>query len=270
MTGPRMIVPTVEASPERVAATTPSMSYHGGHLLANVEVFTIFWGHAWSVDPLDGIVAQINQFFDFIVASSLMDMLAEYSAGGVTIGQGSRIGTLTVADSEPGGTTHIISDSDIQSQLQAWVNAHRIPPQTTNTLYFTYLPPGVTSTMGGSGSCTGYCGYHNRIADIYYAVEPYIDCGGCNFTGSSVFTNLTKVSSHELCEAVTDPDLDGWYNADGEEVGDVCNGAGDVQQLGGWYVQSEWSNAQGTCALAPISSPPAPFDVTPSIALLLS
>src|SRR5437660_3304756 len=41
---PRLIVPTVDRSPEATPAATAAMTYHGGHLLASVEVFTLFWG----------------------------------------------------------------------------------------------------------------------------------------------------------------------------------------------------------------------------------
>jgi hypothetical protein len=180
-----------------------------------------------------------------------MDLLGEYSVAGQEIGHGRRIGTTTISDADPGdGTT--VSDAEIRTALRDWIAADTIAATTANTLYFVYLPPGVSSTLDGDASCTGYCGYHNADGNVYYAVEPYLDCAGCDFTQGDVFTNLTKVSSHELCEAVTDPDLDGWRDdSSGDEIGDVCNSAADVHQLGGYYVQSEWSNAQGACALAP-------------------
>lgn len=33
-----------------------------------------------------------------------------------------------------------------------------------------------------------------------------LDCFGCDFTGLNVIFNPTQVSSHELCEAITDAD----------------------------------------------------------------
>ena len=250
MAGPRLIVPTVERAFADAQAAAPHMTYHGGHLLTNVEVYTIFWGQGWQ--SLGDVVQSLNGFFDYILTSSLMDLLAEYGEAGQQIGHGSRIGTATITNTNPGdGTT--VSDDQIRTALQGWINAQTITTPTVNTLYFVYLPPGVSSTLDGDGSCTSYCGYHNAAGNIYYAVEPYLDCAGCNFTGGDVVTNLTKVSSHELCEAVTDADLTGWYDPDaGNEIGDVCNSQADVHQLGGYYVQSEWSNAQGACAFAPV------------------
>ena len=57
--------------------TTARLTYRGGPLLSAVQVFTFFWGAAWQVDPLATLVEEINQFFDFVVTSPLMDQLAE-------------------------------------------------------------------------------------------------------------------------------------------------------------------------------------------------
>ena len=214
---PRMIVPMISA--EHGSAFTfaamgvpvPHLAYHGGPLLTSVQVVTIFWGAAWNQSAQASLIPQINHFFDFIVTSSLMDVLAEYSVPGKTIGHGSRIGTATITTSEPGGGTGTVSDAQIQQALQGWIGAGTVPPQTANTLYFVYLPPGVLSTMGGQASCQQYCGYHNHIGgSIFYAVEPFITCVGCSF--GQIFNSLTKVSSHELCEAITDAALNAWFD----------------------------------------------------------
>src|SRR5262249_23465445 len=156
------------------------VTYHGGQLLTNVNVYTIFWGTGWQ--NLADVTQKINAFFDYILTSSLMDLLSEYSVDGQRIGHGVRIGTTTITASNPGNGT-IVSDAQIRSALQGWIKANTIPAPTTNTLYFVYLPPGVSSTYRGTGSCTDYCGYHDADGTTYYAVEPYTDCSGCDFTG---------------------------------------------------------------------------------------
>src|SRR6266478_5656148 len=72
---------------------------------------------------------------------------------------------------------------------------------------------GVVVDLGGQLSCSGFCGYHDSIAGaIYYAVMPYPDCSGC-VGALHVLDALTSTSSHELCEAVTDPvPGQGWYD----------------------------------------------------------
>ena len=216
-------------------------------------IFTIFWGAAWEEPAQSGLVPQLNQFFDFILTSSLIDLLAEYSVPGQAIGHGSRINTRTITASEPGGGSGQISDAQIQHALQGWIADGTIPQATGNMLYFVYLPPEVTSILGGHQSCQpgGFCGYHNQInGTIFYAVEPFIACPGCTF--GRVLDSLTKVSSHELCEAITDPALNGWFDDTGNEIGDICNRT--VQQLGVYTIQLEWSNQANECRLAPATA----------------
>jgi hypothetical protein len=217
-----------------------------------VEVVAIYWGASWASGAGAQLAAQIDAFFDFILTSQFMDLLAEYNAPTTTIGRGSRVASVRVSAREPGtvtGGVRQVTDSQIQQALQGWVADGTIPPVTANTLYFVYLPPDVVSVDGASQSCQDYCGYHNHInKSVFYAVEPYITCVGCDFGG--ILDSLTKVSSHELAEAVTDPALDAWWDStSGDEIGDICNAT--TARLGGFLVQPQWSNAQAACVLAP-------------------
>src|SRR5882762_11799581 len=74
----------------------PKLTYRNGPLLASAQVFTIFWGAAWKKNPQSGVVQQVNQFFDFILTSQLLDQLAEYSVPAQKIANGARTGTVTL------------------------------------------------------------------------------------------------------------------------------------------------------------------------------
>jgi hypothetical protein len=85
-----------EAITEAAARTPPQLTYRNGPLLSAVEVFTIFWGTDWQQSPGSDLANNLNQFFDYILTSPLMDQLAEYDVpGGQSIGYGKRTGTLT-------------------------------------------------------------------------------------------------------------------------------------------------------------------------------
>jgi hypothetical protein len=191
----------------------------------------------------------LNRFFEFILTSSLMDLLTEYSVPGQSIGHGTLIGTTTVP-TPPLRARHMpVTETRLRKQLKRWIAQGTIPRPTRNTLYFVYLPPGVTTVMAAdrSRSCKDVCGYHNNVqgTEIRYAVEPYVTCKGCRY-GRSVVDSLTKISSHELCEAITDPEGGGWYDdTSGDEMGDVCNDK--VAWLGGYLVQKEWSDSRRIC-----------------------
>ena len=269
-TAPRQIVPRRQIVPLHkpaeqadIAGLAPlaHLTYHNGSLLTAAQVVTIFWGNYWK--DQSGLINQLNAFFDFILTSSLIDLLAEYNVPGQTIGHGSRIPipTAPITATEPGGGSGQVSDVQIQQALQGWIANGTIPPKTSNTLYFVYLPPEVVSTFGTVNSCQQICGYHSHINGIFYAVVPFVKCNGCmsGSTNRQPFDSLTKVSSHELCEAITDPAGDGWYDdTSGNEIGDICSLA--VQQLGPYIIQREWSNQANSCVLAP----PNPVQITAS------
>ena len=84
-----------------VAGPTTNVTYHGGRLIANAQVFTIFWGSAWTRRPASSLIPRVNSFFDFILSSSLIDILTEYNAPNFNIGHGQRTGTITITNSEP-------------------------------------------------------------------------------------------------------------------------------------------------------------------------
>lgn len=230
--------------------TTAKMVYNGGPLLTHAKVFTVFWGQNWkSTQNFIDLQVYINGFFTKILGGSLIDELGEYNVASYKIGHGSLEGTIVITDNAPKNT---IDDSGIRLALQQWILTNTVFPQPdANTLYFIYLDSGVTVTLQGSQSCSSFCGYHDSFggsggkSNIYYAVMPYPSCNGCE-GGLSVQNVLTGTSSHELCEAITDPiPGSGWYDQTRGEIGDVC--AWQFKTVDGYNVQLEWSNKSKKC-----------------------
>ena len=239
---PWRIVP-LHTAPRLVAAVAPELTYRNGPLLTNAEVFTVFWGKAWQDATNSAVAKQMNEFFDFVLTSKLIDQLGEYSVEGKTIGHGKRTGSLTLTTSEPGTK---VQDAAIQQMLQMEIAGGSLPANNANSLYFVFLPPGTQVEQGVAASCTDFCGYHDATSDnIFYAAMPYPNCTGCE-GGLTTLDALTSTSSHELCEAITDPIPGrGWYDDANGEIGDIC--AWKTKKLNGYTVQLEWSNAAEAC-----------------------
>ena len=223
----------------RVIPDGMTLDYHGGVLLAHVEVTVIFLGDWWNSHR--DLATQLDAFWNTVMQSSVVGQLQEYSIGTYTLGSGSYLGSHIFALTPPATA----NDAWIVATLQDILSHGTIGSPQENSLYMIYLPSGVASEQGGDRSCDVYCGYHNNANTLYYAVIPYPDCYGC--TGNlDVFQALCVTSSHELCEAVTDPAVgNGWLSSDGAEIGDIC--AWQFRQEGPYTVQKEWSNIKKTC-----------------------
>jgi len=240
---PIRIVPMHPGAAAVAAPAAAKLTYRGGPLLTAVQVFTVFWGAAWQTAANSALVVQLNQFFDYILTSQLIDQLSEYSVAGQSIGHGTRTGTKVITSPAPGAS---VQDSDIQNLIQQEISNGTLPATTPNTLYFVFLPNGVQVVQGGGASCQVFCGYHDSFGNnIYYAVMPYPGCAGCT-GGLAVFDALTSTTSHELCEAITDPvPGQGWYDDANGEIGDIC--AWKTRKLGNYTIQLEWSNRANAC-----------------------
>jgi hypothetical protein len=236
-------VPDSLVAPAAPPSTAPNLTYRGGPLLTAVQVFTFFWGDGWQEPQQGDVMHQVIQFFDFIVTSTLLDQLGEYSVAENRIGHGANLGATPVA----AALGQSVDDGAIQQLIQQEISTNSAVPQSTpNSLYFVFLPPGVSVSLDGSSSCTTFCGYHNDInGQIFYAVMPYPDCTGCS-GAVNVLDAITSTTSHELCEAITDPiPGQGWYDDSNGEIGDIC--AWQTKTLGAYTVQLEWSNKAGRC-----------------------
>ena len=108
-------VPETVRAPLELAPPSPQLTYRNGPLLSAVEVFVIFWGEAWQQAPQNDLVTRLNQFFDFILTSALMDQLSEYGVPGTQIGHGKRTGTIILTSPVLKSS---VQDSAIQQFLQ--------------------------------------------------------------------------------------------------------------------------------------------------------
>jgi hypothetical protein len=150
--------------------------------------------------------------------------------------------------SSPGGNT--LSDSKVRSYLASLFGTPIGAPDPQR-IYGIYFPSGVKITLQGGASCSSFCGYHGHFSyhgtDVKYAVFPYTDCRACSMPGKGIADILTIVTSHEIREAVTDPDLNSWYDASGYEADDKCAWHNLYQtNTGKFWVQPEYSNGGGT------------------------
>jgi hypothetical protein len=215
-----------------------TVTYHAGAIIPHVATQDIFLGSNWKSDPnLQTTAAKLDQFMSIMVQSPFMDMMgtAGYGIGRGSFSPGFTDNTVLVGS---------IDDVQIRNEIQNLISTSQVQDPNSSRLYMVYVEPGIVITQGTASSATTFLGYHgafagvtagNKLADIRYAVMSYP--GAPNFANTQYGMNtdlnfLTFVSSHELGEAVTDPNVNykelGWYdvgpagNQFGGEVGDLA------------------------------------------------
>jgi hypothetical protein len=265
------------------------LTYFGGPIISNVQVIQVLYGSGSYNPQVAGTTSPtMGNFFADITSTGLITLMQQYNTNisggtGQVFGNGTFAGLFQIVPSAANnGST--ITDTQIQSELLAQINAGHLPGPTNdalgnpNTLYMIYFPPGKTISQGGSNSCQagGFCAYHGTTSStlntkhVLYGVLPDMQAGsGCS-TGcgtSTVFGNYTSVTSHELVEAMTDADVGiattfsaplAWYDMTNGEIGDICNGQqGSYTANGTTYtIQLEFSNSANNCVNFPVVAGP--------------
>src|SRR2546423_8235519 len=79
----------------------PRLSYRGGPLLASAQVFLFFWGDAWRREPQAPLMQRLDDFFDYVVGSPLLEQLSEYDVRDFKIRHGARTGAIAVPTPAP-------------------------------------------------------------------------------------------------------------------------------------------------------------------------
>ena len=213
----------------------PTVTYHGGALLPHVEVQAVYLGSDWTHTSNLPQTRTLDGFLKSLVGGTYMDSL---SVAGYAVWRG----TASSGVIAPYQINHnlVLTDAGIQRDLQAAISGRLAKPPDANRLYVVFVEPNVAvRAADGSVSRTDFLGYHaaftgrnaaGSTVDIRYAVIPYPGGTAKNASigNAPAIAGLTEVASHEIAEAVTDPDVDhtviAWYDdsADGE-IADLTN-----------------------------------------------
>jgi hypothetical protein len=225
-----LLTATAGARPAVAAPTstlpTIKLTYRGGPLISNVKVATLFWGSSWKSSSLTGY---FNSFFHTLFADGrFMANLAQYSAGGYTIGNG----TFAATDTDTQDPSAKTTDAQIRSEIRAQVAAGHLPTPDQDTVYFVFTPPSVeVYDSQGNNSVTDFASYHDYefgSDGFAYAVIPYDD----TLQDPRL---MTLYASHELAETVTDPEpyenTVAWYDDYYGEIGDIPGTLLDANQI---------------------------------------
>jgi hypothetical protein len=266
--------PGAAGTPGTVCQDMVKLAYGNGPLMQHVKVVDVFWSPGYKYK------AMLESFYKSILQSAYFDWLIEYNTTSYKIGRGSFVTSFEDTNPAPAVTATVTTVNPETYLKSLLATAGKLPPPDDDTIYIMYFPDRIDPTDGQGSSCVqpmgDYCAYHASYVDgagqlIRYAVMPDMDAAGCSGgCGPVGFPSVTDVSSHELIEAVTDPDNGtGWLDPNPSqslncgEIGDICavGGSMEIGLVGGFSVQKEWSNKANACIVTDPTVMVADFSV---------
>ncbi|HEY2233785.1 MAG TPA: hypothetical protein VGK01_09955 [Candidatus Angelobacter sp.] len=263
----------------QAVSTGHGINYHGGPVMKGTpNVYVIWYGNWNGTGSNTGATrTAIEHFLSTIGGSALELVNSTYGDNSGNVTGAVRFGGSTIVSSSTN-----LSDSSLQTTVSNALNNGSLP-RDSNGVYFVLSSSNINET---SGFCTQYCGFHTRATlggvDIKYSFVGNVDrCpSGCEIqstgpnspaSGVGGIDGMANVISHELEEAISDPDLNAWFDTSGQENADKCNfnfgatstcnanglcsagaGAAKYNQTFGshnYMLQQNWrNNGSGTCA----------------------
>jgi hypothetical protein len=225
---------------------SPNLLYHGGPVMHGTFVEAILWGTSWSdsafvADKVTGLSA----FYSGIGGSDYGDTNTEYSDAAGPVSSGVTFGGIVTdlsASVSNGSRT-----SPILAEVCAAIGTNAVP----NGFYPVY----VDAPRGHSRFCAwhsaGTCPNGTTVQfAFFYNLDGDPGCDPQDASGlhSQGMAALANVSGHETSEMLTDPRLNAWYDANGQENADKCAWSFGTLLLSfsnrsAWKIQGNWSNA---------------------------
>jgi Phosphate-induced protein 1 conserved region len=202
---------------------TPDITYHGGPVMATPNVYLIWYGN-WNQSNGSDTAEGEQIVRDFLFGLSGSNYYKTNTSYGTPTGTFNVTGEYK--DSYSQGTR--LSDSRVQAVVTHAISSGLT--KDTKGIYFVLTSSDVSES---SGFCSQYCGWHTNGtisgSDIKYAFVGNAkrclrSCAAQSVgpNGNAGVDGMVSVIAHELEETNTDPDLNAWYDSNGNEDADKC------------------------------------------------
>lgn len=245
------------------------IAYHGGPVMTQgANVYYIWYGN-WSSNSAVGI---LTDFMNSVGGSSWLNIETTYyqTSSGVKTPIKNLV-TLKKSIFDNYSKGKVLTDSAVSAIVKNAITSGKLPLDP-NGVYFVLTSSDVSET---SGFCTQYCGWHDYMF-VNAKKIPYSFIGNAarclnacapqttSPNGNAGADAMASVIAHELAEIMSDPYLNAWYDAYGEENADKCswtfgstygtqNGSQANVKLGSrnYLIQQNWVNSSpsGKCSM---------------------
>jgi hypothetical protein len=257
----------IHGAQEVAAGPSIPVVYHGGVVMRNVTIHTIFWapaGYRYDGSPgpgAPGYAPLIQQFFADVAhdSGSTANIFSLLNQFGDRSGDGSYQiqydpAVDSIADTHPfpaavdqcpspSGVATCVTDLQVQREVDRVIGTSDPAARGLTNIYFVLLPPDVDEciTIGSCGT-NAFAGYHSAFSlghglTVYSAIpDPQIEFTpppGADPEGNPEAESTIDTVAHETVEAITDPVGTGWMDPNGFETADKCeNGPQQSTPLG--------------------------------------
>jgi hypothetical protein len=263
------------------------LSYNGGPIMTGENFYAIFWvpsklqnGLPTSLTAKYESVARqfLNDYPYHGIANNSTQYYSTTSGTKYFVAKGGLIAAYIDTNPYPASACtdtvtpgNCISDAQLQAEISRVMALEGWTPGL-NKMFIVFTSSGEGSCMA-SNSCayTQYCAYHGYFGSTttptIYANMPYANPTYCYDaatgqkapSGDIASDANVNVTSHEITEANTDPELDAWWDTgNGEEIGDLCawnfgtagwdGGLANQMWNGHYYdLQLEYDNHTSAC-----------------------
>lgn len=256
------------------------IGYHNGPVMqSGINIYYIWYGD-WSKDATANPI--LTDYAKYAGGSPYFNIATTYNdtVGNVPNTAGTIKYLSSASDSGTLGSS--LSDSNIWTIVSNALSSNKLPVDA-NGVYFVLTAPFVGET---SGFLTEYCGWHtyNYYNDtpikFAFVGNPAAGMPACSMqssgpNGDAEADAMVSVIAHELEDVASDPQLNAWYDSNGNESADKCawsfgatyiaNGAQANVTIGprNYLIQQNWVNAGGGyCALSYAGTPDSSLSVS--------
>lgn len=262
----RIIQAPVRNLAGRPVAKSAGITYHNGPIMLGTTNAYVIWYGDWT-KSVNGTQI-ISDFLSNVGGSPYFNINTTYYNGNKAYVSNS----VTLAGSTSDTTYKYgtnLTDANVTSIVTDAISSNRLPLDA-NGVYFVLTSGDVGES---SGFLTKYCGWHtyttysSTVVKYSFVGDPTKNMSACSVqstspNGNAAVDAMISVIAHELEEAVTDPQLNAWYDTQGAENADKCawkfgttyttsNGSVANMKIGtrDYLVQQNWVVTTQSCAL---------------------
>lgn len=218
---------------------------HGGPVIPGSKAYFIYWGPPASF-PSD--IMKLESLAQGLSSSSYLDIMGQYMRGAsISTNFVMSASDISAPPAHGPQTSAIVSEACKMIAANGWA----LDPNALYTVVTSNFPKVNYCAWHSHGTCSG--------VDIKVAYIPNASgVAGCdpgNLFNCNQYSQGTRSIAdsyaHEFFEAITDPDINAWYDSRGEEIADKCefmySSCVDLGRGNSWQLQEEWSNVGSVC-----------------------